>query len=183
LLRSATAADHADVDRRFSALIAQGHSGYSEFLRRSAAAIGPLERALVDGCVEAVLPDWQERSRAAALREDLADLDLAWPAETGQQPLTGEALQFGVLYVLEGSRLGAKVLVRRLLGGPNRPAHPVRYLRHGEGRPFWQTFLKRLEASVAVRRAPAEAIAGARTAFARFGAEGIDRSAGAGVSA
>src|SRR5438034_7589797 len=74
LLRSETAADHAQVDARFAALIGRGERGYREFLRLSWAAICPLEQALVDGNVEWILPDWKERSRTASLHADLAEL-------------------------------------------------------------------------------------------------------------
>jgi heme oxygenase (biliverdin-IX-beta and delta-forming) len=178
LLRSETATDHANVDARFSALIDLGTAGYGEFLRLSAAAICPLEQALLEGKVECILPDWEERSRRAALRADLADFGIADPTLAQRPSLGEEAHQFGVLYVLEGSRLGARVLARRLLASANLPAPcAVRYLRHGEGRPLWQTFLERLESSAAVRRSPTDAIAGARTAFAWFGVNGTARPA------
>jgi hypothetical protein len=54
---------------------------------------------------------------------------------------------------------------------------PLRYLRHGEGLPLWATFVEQLESSAAVRRAPADAIAGAHTAFGWFGANAAIRSA------
>lgn len=170
LLRSATTTTHAQVDERIDELIGQGEVGYREFLRLSAAAIRPLEESLVAANVECILPDWQERSRWAPLREDLADLGMTTPAPAAPMPrLNGEAHQFGVLYVLEGSRLGAKVLIRRLLAMPGlSPLRALRYLRHGEGYPLWQTFLERLEFSEAVRRSPTEAIAGAKTAFRFF---------------
>jgi heme oxygenase len=119
LLLSETATDHANVDARFSALIDLGTAGYGEFLRRSAAAICPLEQALLEGKVECILPDWEERSRRAALRADLADFGIADPTLAQRPSLGEEAHQFGVLYVLEGSRLGARVLARRLLASPN----------------------------------------------------------------
>jgi hypothetical protein len=53
----------------------------------------------------------------------------------------------------------------------------LRYLRHGEGLPLWPTFVEQLESSAAVRRAPADAIAGAHTAFGWFGANAATRSA------
>jgi heme oxygenase (biliverdin-IX-beta and delta-forming) len=139
LLRSATTTTHAQVDERIAELIGQGEVGYREFLRLSAAAIRPLEESLVAANVECILPDWQERSRWAPLREDLADLGMTTPAPAAPMPrLNGEAHQFGVLYVLEGSRLGAKVLIRRLLAMPGlSPLRALRYLRHGEGYPLW----------------------------------------------
>jgi heme oxygenase (biliverdin-IX-beta and delta-forming) len=165
LLRTETAAYHAKVDARFTALLRLGKAGYCEFLRLTWAAIYPLEQALIDANVERILPDWSQRFRAAALYADLADLGLD-NQPTGKRPsIGGEAYQFGVLYVLEGSRLGARIL-RRDLMLPTPSA--FRYLRHGEGLPLWQTFVKRLEASKAVRLSPEDAIAGAEAAFAYF---------------
>jgi heme oxygenase len=169
LLRSATATNHVQVDERMAELIAQGEAGYREFLRLSAVAIRPLEESLSAANVECILPDWRERSRWASLRADLADLGMITAPAAPVLPLGGEAHQFGVLYVLEGSRLGAKVLIRRLLALPDLPPlRALRYLRHGEGRPLWHTFLERLECSAAVRCSPTEAIAGAKAAFSFF---------------
>jgi len=171
LLRSATATDHAEVDSRFAMMIGRGLPGYTEFLQLSAAAIVPLEAALSEANVERILPDWKNRSRGASLRADLADLGLSVPPAARPPSLGGDANQFGVLYVLEGSRLGAKVLIRRLLASPGlQTLRPLRYLRHGEGLPLWPTFVEQLESSAAVRRSPADAIAGAHTAFEWFAA-------------
>ena len=46
LLRSATAGQHAQVDAHFAPLVASGEPAYADFLRASARAIYPLERAL-----------------------------------------------------------------------------------------------------------------------------------------
>ena len=178
LLRSATATDHAEVDSRFAMLIGRGVAGYAEFLQLSVAAIAPLEEALREANVERILPDWEDRARGASLRADLADLGLSTQPAARPPSLGGEANQFGVLYVLEGSRLGAKVLIRRLLASPRLPTPwPLRYLRHGEGLPLWPTFVEQLESSAAVRRSPADAIAGAHKAFRWFGAHAATRSA------
>lgn len=169
LLRSATASAHADVDRRMGAMIGAGARGYAEFLIESAAAVLPLEHALTEAGAASLLPDWEKRRRTDALRADLATL--------GAQPSTlacvshvgGEAHQLGMLYVLEGSRLGARVLLCDIeASGNERMRAATRYLRHGEGHRFWPTFLATLEASHAVRRAPHDAIAGAQAAFALF---------------
>ena len=84
-------------------------------------------------------------------------------------PARWRGFLFGVLYVLEGSRLGARLLTRQILAsGDPHLRRATRYLRHGEGKPFWQTFLARLESSIAVRRSPERAVAGAVAAFACF---------------
>jgi heme oxygenase len=169
LLRTASADLHACVDARLSSLLAGGEAGYVEFLRVMAAALIPLEQGLVAAGVCEVLPDWEERSRSDALGADLADLGVVAPPSPPFPVFHGAAQLFGVLYVLEGSRLGAQVLVRQILadgGAASRTA--MRFLRHGAGRQLWPTFLQRLETSVAVRRSPGATIGGARAAFAWF---------------
>ena len=169
LLRASTARLHAVVDARFAPMLRSGEAGYRSFLLASAAAVFPLEQALLAADVDAVLPDWAQRTRSAALRADLADLGVTDVPVAPPPLLAGEARQFGALYVLEGSRLGAKLLLPELLArGGTRVRAATRYLRHGEGRRLWPSFLAYLESSEAARRCPDDAIAGARAAFALF---------------
>jgi heme oxygenase len=165
-LRAATSDLHAEVDARMSAVMARAENGYREFLIRSAAALVPLERALETAGIETVLTDWPERARAASLRLDLADLGAPIPeqaAPASMPGLEGEAFQFGVLYVLEGSRLGARYITRGI-----DASLPSRYIRHGEGQPLWPTFLQHLETSAA-REHLDDALRGACAAFQAFG--------------
>ena len=169
LLRSATAGCHAEVDARFAPMVANGSSRYGEFLSASAGALWPLEQALNAADVVRLFPDWNERSRSAALDADLAQLGIPRPPVSSAPRLDGEAFLFGVLYVLEGSRLGARLLTRQILAsGDPQLYRATRYLRHGEDKPLWQTFLSRLESSIAVRHAPEHAVAGAVAAFGCF---------------
>jgi heme oxygenase len=169
LLRASTAGLHAVVDARFAPMLDAGEAGYRSFLLASAAAVFPLEQALLTAGVDLLLPDWTRRTRAAALRADLTDLGITDVVLATAPPLAGAAGMFGMLYVLEGSRLGARLLVPDLLaGGSTRVRAATRYLRHGEGHRLWQSFLTHLESSQPVRECPDEAIAGARIAFALF---------------
>ena len=168
-LRASTADLHADVDALFAPLVAHGFAGYRSFLLRSAAALLPLEHALGAARVEAVCPDWPIRSRSSALRSDLTDLALAEPDHVPVADMRGPAFLLGALYVLEGSRLGAHVLLKDALKTlPNEAHAATRYLAHGRGQPLWPTFLQQLEASDSARDALAETIAGARAAFGAF---------------
>lgn len=165
-LREATAHLHAKVDARFAPLLEGDEVGYHQFLLRSAVAVLPLEQALQSSRISEILPDWHQRSRSAALREDLATLSLREPPCQAPPEMRGEAFQFGVSYVLEGSRLGARVLLDRATGPGIRQA--MRYLAHGAGLSLWQTFVNRLEASSAVQMELQEALAGATAAFHSF---------------
>jgi heme oxygenase len=164
VLRDATSALHVEVDTAMSEVMGRG--GYPEFLLRSADALLPLESALEKAGVVGILPDWAQRSRSLAIQADLADLSVAMPEHVeGIRALRieGEAALFGALYVLEGSRLGARYIARGI-----DPTLPARYIRHGEGLPLWPTFLARLECSVAVQDHLDDALSGARAAFQAF---------------
>ena len=141
LLRASTTGLHAVVDARFAPMLDAGEAGYRSFLLASAAAVFPLEQALLTAGVDSLLPDWTRRTRAAALRADLTDLGITAVAAATAPPLAGAACKFGVLCVLEGSRLGAKLLVPDLLaGGSARVQAATRYMRHGEGYRLWPSF-------------------------------------------
>lgn len=168
-LRGSTAALHARVDQAFGRLLRDGQDGYPRFLAASAAAVIPLERALTAAHVVDLLPDWPQRCRSQAVRSDLCALSLAAPRMVEVRLDRDEAFLFGVLYVLEGSRLGARVLQRALaerLAPHHRQA--MSYLEHGDGRPLWPSFVARLNASSEARAEPERTIAGATMAFEKF---------------
>jgi len=168
MLRVATADLHAAVDARFSGSFEGGVSAYVGFLTSLAAAVVPLERALEASGIERILPDWPRRRRAGLVLADLESLAASPPAQIQPPVMVGEARQFGAAYVLEGSRLGGKLLLRQALAHPDeRVRAATGYLAHGAG-DLWPSFVARLEASPAVSRAPDEAVAGARLAFALF---------------
>jgi heme oxygenase (biliverdin-IX-beta and delta-forming) len=73
------------------------------------------------------------------------------------------------MYVLEGSRLGAKYLLRAVAaGGDPKIAAATRYLSHGAGLRLWPAFLQTLEDQPVTPQDEAAIIAGAHLAFALF---------------
>jgi heme oxygenase (biliverdin-IX-beta and delta-forming) len=129
----------------------------------------PLEQALEKSDASALLPDWPQRSRSAALLADLDELSLSVPRFSrfvNDERLREDAFQFGTLYVLEGSRLGGKLLLRQLQLSAR--SLPSRFLSHGQSQPLWQTFIAKLEASDAARENAGAVIDGATSAFAMF---------------
>jgi heme oxygenase len=168
-LRAATADLHAELDCGLAPLIKHGDAGYARFLLCSAAALLPIEQALAAADVATLLPDWPLRSRSHFIRLDLAELMLCEPRLFPPPEVCDEAFQFGMLYVLEGSRLGARLLLREAQARLSPAARTAtRYLSHGQGQPLWPTFLQRLEASPDVRRNPKQAAIGACAAFRLF---------------
>lgn len=123
LLRAATRDAHDRVDAAFSAYDLTDDCDYAQFLAAHAAAFLPVEEALTDRGAEGLFPGWVVRRRGEALRADLAELGvaplspIAAPAFGGDAPLAGGA------YVLEGSRLGGRLLATRV-----GPALPRRFL-------------------------------------------------------
>lgn len=164
-LRDATSDAHRELDAQLSAFDLTGFSGYRRFLHASAGAILPLEAALADAGVDRTFPDWPERSRSAAIATDLDRLGASAAAMVSVPPLTRSGV-LGTMYVLEGSRLGAKFLLKTVADATDpRVGAATLYLRHGTGKRLWQSFLSKLESEICDE---AEVIAAARVAFAAF---------------
>jgi len=142
-LKIATAAAHERVDLLAARFDLSDRNRYAQFLAAHAAAIVPLEQMLAEYGVANLLPDWALRSRSAAL---LRDLDLLH-AELRVIPVpifASEAQMLGSLYVLEGSRFGARFILRQV--DPNAISGATHYLNHGAP-DFWSGFLSVLENS------------------------------------
>ncbi|KJH79806.1 biliverdin-producing heme oxygenase [Pseudomonas sp. KSR10] len=164
-LRDASAPLHQRVDTAFSRFDLSERQDYELFLRAHAAALFALETALEQGPIAQLLNDWPERRRSAALRQDLQALQIALPAALSVQPGSDEGWYWGVVYVLEGSRLGGRVLSQRVrAGGSGSPLH---YLAHGEGIPLWPRFLAQFEQR-ATRVDRGQLLLGTQLAFGRF---------------
>ena len=146
ILRNATSEDHARLDATLGAFDLCTVPGYRRFLEINAAALLPLERSLERAGVRAVLPDWDDRARTAAILSDLAGLG-GRPAPLDAPELSGRAAMFGTLYVLEGSRLGAAYLLRTVKACSDPMiSGTTAFLGHGAGRQFWPHYLAALEA-------------------------------------
>ena len=129
----------------------------------------PLEILIEAAGIKKLLGDWPARSRRHALLNDLAGV--AAPVVYLRLPHYEfeTATLFGIVYVLEGSRLGARVLLRYVLAN-NDPifTENVRYLQHGVSEQLWSSFLRRLESVSDVSRNIHRAVEGALFAFSAF---------------
>lgn len=166
-LRAATSDSHAALDQTVGGWSLQTATGYGAFLSASAVALAPLELALERAGVADWLPDWSARSRRAALSADLAALGLNAPAFAPAE-IPSPAFGAGLLYVLEGSRLGARFLSRQVRAGD--AGLPLAYLNHGEGQDLWRSFLTWLDAIPKVGFRTDAAENGARYGFQCFSA-------------
>lgn len=144
ILRQHTATAHAAVDEAvggFSDL-----TGYKAYLKAIAAFRGPIEAQLTDIAWPAALGEWRPRSISAAIAADMADLGLtAHPVDASALTFGGDRL-FGALYVLEGSALGARVLMQQAKDLGLSASFGARHLALlGGDIDNWRSFLDRLE--------------------------------------
>ncbi|TWB41167.1 biliverdin-producing heme oxygenase [Nitrospirillum pindoramense] len=172
VLRAGTAACHAALDQQFAGLDIRHLPDYTLLLKAQHPALRAVELSLEAAGVDAILPDWPERRRRHALVADLAALE-AWgdpPAILVETPtIRCRAEALGHLYVLEGSRLGGEVLLRRALaGGDPRIPLATRFLAHGRGRPYWRDFLALLNAEPSDPTRQAQAVEAAILSFGLF---------------
>ena len=169
-LKAATDPVHERLDADLSAFDLADFVQYGRFLVIHAMALPPLEEALAAGDrigFRTRCPDWAGGARTRALRDDLMGLGLSPP-----RPLAvadaDDVEAWGVAYVLEGSRLGGRVLARRAAAG----SHPqvvanMRFLTASPTMP-WQGFLALMETALRTPEDRHRAVAGARTAFGAF---------------
>lgn len=168
-LKAATQSAHEIVDAHYSRFDLTNPRGYRDFLTAHS-AIMPYCEAILDASeVGSLLPDWNERRRTPALLADLAAVDgtianIGFPV----RPLAAPEA-WGMLYVLEGSRLGGAVLASRVRANPDaRCRDATRYLRHGHGARLWPKFLLALDSETVMKLQFERAIASALETFSLF---------------
>ena len=165
-LRTVTNESHRALDRRLSSFDLSRAAGYRRFLEVTAAALLPIEAALSRAGVSAMLADWDRRSRRSAILTDLAVIG----AKGKPLPFEGRlnaSQMWGALYVLEGSRLGARVLLNAISDLPHANGATA-YLRHGLGERLWQSFVVLLESRPCSPADELDVMDGARLAFDLF---------------
>ena len=169
-LRRVTRPWHDRVEAAFEAFDLRTRDGLSGFLARQSAALLPLERALERAGVAELLADWPARRRAPALAADLAQLGAETPPWVEPPECPTPCHMLGILYVIEGSKLGGRVLHRRVLASPDPQVRAAtRFLGHHHER-GWSGFLAVLDAAPPAAQAWADLREGAWAAFAAFDA-------------
>lgn len=142
-LKEATNEAHETLDAAMSRFDLTDVGDYGRFLTAQAAALFPMEATLDHAGAQVHYHPWQAARRGPALAADMHALGLPIPPPVAIQPIVGEPDIFGTLYVLEGSRLGGKMLAR---GVPE--ALPSAFLEH-RGTQTWPEFSKLLDQKLA----------------------------------
>jgi len=169
-LREGTRDEHERLDALLAAFDLADSSAYAAFLAVHAAALLPIEAALDDAVAERLVPDWSTRRRGDALLADLAALGEPVPPALAVPAPTDDATTLGMIYVVEGSRLGGRFLARSVGHGL-----PQAYLGTPQAAGNWAKLLARIDALLYMPGDLSRAVDGARAAFALFEAAGRDR--------
>lgn len=166
-LRSATRELHASLDELVTAYELLRPDHYTAFLEASAAPLVAIEAMLESANFGALLSEWPARRRTDAITRDLEQLGRVPQPLQLRRAMPTASEMFGMAYVLEGSRLGARVLYERIgRDADGRVREASTYLRaHDPG--MWRSFLDTLESAAVVLNTE-HMIDGARYAFALF---------------
>ncbi len=177
-LREATRPLHERVEAAFARFDLTRPDGYAAFLAAQARAFLGLEAILDTGELARHLPDWPSRRRSAALIADLAEFGIAPPDALPAPALEGLPAQFGAAYVLEGSRLGGRILLRMVEEhGDDVSRRATRFLspersveseHAANGAPSWPRFRDMMDAIIVSDDDRAATLRGATAAFGIF---------------
>jgi heme oxygenase (biliverdin-IX-beta and delta-forming) len=166
-LRSSTRHLHKLVDSRFDLNTISSAAAYSAFLLANW-PFASIETSLESAGIHHVLPDWDKRRRREALADDLRQFGIPPPSirPLAIDPDLGTLL--GWSYVLEGSRLGAAMILRTIERSGKQVALGTHFLRHGDGEHLWQGYKDALSEIDEDPPAISNACAGAKLAFHYF---------------
>jgi heme oxygenase len=142
--------------------------GYVDYLRVNWACVG-IEKALERAGINRVLLDWNERRRRESLAADLKVLGVNPPLSIDLAIDSDIGSLLGWSYVLEGSRLGAKVILQTIMTGSDPVCRgATAFLRHGAGERLWATYKAELAQIDGQPAAIVRACDGANAAFRHF---------------
>jgi heme oxygenase len=169
-LRDGLAPLHERLDARITGACLSPRADLRRLLAVHAHAFPPVVAGLQAAGAERLWPGWDGPARLAALS---AELGPGAPRGGVASPgmFRNDSMAWGGLYALLGSRLGNKVVLRRLAEG-GEPADSA-FLRPNAGDgPEWRRFLDRLEAALdppaALAGACRDAIEGAALVMRRY---------------
>lgn len=142
---------------------------YKRLLARHAGFVFPLERVLAGQDWSSIGLEFDERSRAGAMKRDLAAMDIdSFPEIELWTGLDNFARAVGTLYVLEGSTLGGMIIARNLkerLGIDGSNGGEYFSGRGKQTMAMWRTFGESAELYVNRFGGAEDMIAGAKQTF------------------
>lgn len=142
-LREETSTLHRELDAIVG--LFSSRDDYARFLQGTFRHRAPVESALLDVTATLGLSS-PSRSLVPELKKDLADLALPLPAATPFHLSNDMASVLGAAYVLEGSALGARVLVKGVDALGFGPEFGARYLSaQANSLDSWRALLAKLD--------------------------------------
>lgn len=146
ILRDATREDHEALDAIVGPF--SSRASYLRYLEGMAHFRARLEPVLDDARYDESFEGWRAGLILPELRRDLADLGGSMPPLGRQFRSAGDrAGLFGMLYVLEGSAIGARLLMKRAAELGYTAAFGARHLAAQTARPeSWTRFVRLLDA-------------------------------------
>ena len=176
IIRRQTRRLHGVVESRLPLSGIASREGYVDYLLLNWAC-APIELALEHAGIGNVLSDWDRRRRRTALATDLDALGVPVPSRVAPAIDSDIGSLLGWSYVLEGSRLGAHVILQAVAKSPDADVRgALAFLRHGDGEPLWQTFKAELGKINRDSAVIAKACVGANTAFRYFASPHVPAS-------
>lgn len=175
-LRAGLAPLHDRLDARITAVCLSPRADFGRLLTVHAQAFPPVVAGLRAAGAARLWPDWDGPARLAALSAELGRL-APDPRGGPRTParFENEAMVWGGLYALLGSRLGNRVILRRL-AETGEPADSAFLRPRKDDGPEWRRFLERQEAALGRGGAGAchDAIEGAALVMKRY-LEAVER--------
>jgi heme oxygenase (biliverdin-IX-beta and delta-forming) len=180
VLKQQTAAAHRALDDCFGFAAQPDGSAYRRFLLMHARILPGLETLLRAAGHLDTVPDIACRWRTPALFADLTALELPPPEGISTSFDNSRASHAGLMYVLEGSTLGAGVIARQLRVALGE-AVPLAFVSRRHAGRMWSGFVGWLDAApwsageLRVMAQSASALFDAYHAAARLAAPSLDR--------
>jgi heme oxygenase (biliverdin-IX-beta and delta-forming) len=138
-LRIRTRTLHQSLETRLDLPSLADRAGYVRYLMMNWPCAS-IEPALSEAGIHRFLPDWSRRQRRFALADDLRALNICPSAPPRCEIAADGGTVLGWSYVLEGSRLGARIILKAVEESEDLAIrHATRFLRHGDGCGFWMS--------------------------------------------
>jgi heme oxygenase len=169
-LRRHTRVLHQRVEEQLGCLDLRTRAGLDRFLLTHHAAVLPIERRLAESSQRGPATGFEDGWPFSLTDLLCRDLDARGLRPTAGVPADRlqDAHPLGLCYVLGGSRLGARLLLKRLAGADGAPETAPAYLTRAPDGAIWSRTLTLL-GSAAAEAAPRDAVlAAADIAFACF---------------